>query len=83
MATVLIAFLINNLKRYRMKEKINGTKDLMKSECLNILSRLKMWTAQTLDKAIDRFGHRLTLATRYVLIFGSGIVIASIIHALI
>jgi len=66
-----------------MKEKINGIKDLMKSECLNILSQLKMRTAKTFDKAIDRFDHRLTLVTRYVLIFGAGIVIASIIHALI
>ena len=83
MATILIAFLINNLKRYKMKEKINVSIEWMKSACLNISLRLKVWTVQALDRAAHRFNHRLTLAARNGLIFASGIVLTVIIYTLL
>ena len=83
MATILIAFLTSNLKRFNMKEKINESIVWLKSACLNISLRLKVWTVQILDRAAHRFNHRLTLAARNGLIFASGVVLTVIIYALL
>ncbi len=66
-----------------MNKKIEEKISLMKSGCLKIWIGLKIQVTLVLDRAVQRFNHRLTLAARNVLIFASGVVLTVVVYSLI